>query len=191
MPQKPDSTNNWKALVTGVKPLDMKPRATSDQPSVWQVRKQIENRLAQTIPDSELPFVPRQSFQTPLQAGQLVGLDKSKATRLKKGLLPIEGRLDLHGLTRDQAEITIAHFIENAFASGKRTLLLITGKGLLKNTPQGGKAGVLKHKTPEWLNKPATRARILAFTYARPQDGGDGALYILLKKNKSLGHNLG
>ena len=68
-------------------------------------------------------------------------------------------------------------FISRAEAAGKRCVLVITGKGLASG-------GVLRDQVPRWLNLPPNRGRVLAFDYARQQDGGAGALYVLLKRRR-------
>ena len=72
-----------------------------------------------------------------------------------------------------------------AHRAGKRCLLVITGKGM--TTKQGvAKAGVLKENVPRWLNEPSLRRHVLAFAYARPEHGGEGALYVLLKREREV-----
>lgn len=71
----------------------------------------------------------------------------------------------------------LADFIERAESAGKRCLLVITGKGLASG-------GILRDQVPRWLNQAPNRSRVLAFDYARPQHGGSGALYVLLKRRR-------
>ena len=104
------------------------------------------------------------------------GLDRRNALRLKRGQLPVEARLDLHGLTQEEAHRALAGFVARGQAAGKRVVLIVTGKGSREGT------GVLKEAVPRWLNEPAIRARVLAMATAVPRDGGDGALYILLRR---------
>jgi DNA-nicking Smr family endonuclease len=113
-----------------------------------------------------------------LAAGAPVGLDKRTAQRLRRGQLAIEARLDLHHMTQAEAHQALIGFIEDSVAAGRRTVLVITGKGL-KPT---GEVGVLRTRVPHWLNQPAVRSRIVAFCEAAPKDGGAGALYLRLKK---------
>ena len=107
------------------------------------------------------------------------GLDKRSARRLKRGLREIEARLDLHGLRQEEAHRALTSFIAGSYEAGKRCVLVITGKGLVS---QGG--GVLRTNVPRWLNQAPNRIRILSFTYAKPADGGTGALYVLLKRQR-------
>ena len=92
--------------------------------------------------------------------------------------MEIDGRLDLHGMTQDAAHAALNGFVLRAYDAGRRCLLVITGKG------QAG-GGVLKTEGPRWLNLPVLRSKILGFSYAQPKDGGDGALYVLLKRHRN------
>src|SRR5262249_48894168 len=114
----------------------------------------------------------------PLAAGDVVGVDRRLAERLRRGRLPIESTLDLHGLTQDEAHASLDRFITMAVAKGIRTVLVVTGKG------RGDGGGVLKATLPRWLNTPGLRRHLLAFAMARPEHGGTGAVYILLRRSK-------
>jgi DNA-nicking Smr family endonuclease len=92
----------------------------------------------------------------------------------------IDGRIDLHGLHQAEAHRELAHFIADSFAAGRRLVLVITGKG----AGEGGR-GVLRAAAPRWLNEAPLREKILAVREARPQHGGAGALYVLLKRRRS------
>ena len=111
------------------------------------------------------------------------GLDKASRDRLRRGQYPIDGRLDLHGLTRDRAHAAVTRFLLDGVARDWRCLLLITGKGQ-KNKMGGGEVGVLKSELPRWLAEPPLRPLILATVSARPQHGGEGAVYLLLRRRR-------
>ena len=111
--------------------------------------------------------------------GQIDGIDSSLARKFKRGKVPIEKTLDMHGLKQKEAEKSLSDFVNFSFNSNLRCVLVITGKG---SGLEGG--GVLKKMTPLWLNSPLNREKILSFTEAKQSDGGGGALYVLLRKNK-------
>lgn len=90
---------------------------------------------------------------------------------------PIDGRLDLHGLTLDQARAALEAFVLASWTRGDRTLLVITGKGSLGE-------GMIRRLTPEWLNAPALRPAIAAIQSAHRRHGGEGALYVALKARR-------
>ena len=87
--------------------------------------------------------------------------------------------MDLHGMTQDQAHRALNAFIDASSHAGRRCVLVITGKGSMKD---GG--GVIRRELPSWLNAPGNRARVLGFAGAQPTDGGGGAFYVLLKRRR-------
>lgn len=101
------------------------------------------------------------------------GLDRRSAQRLKRGQMPIEARLDLHGMTQVEAHHALDRFIAQSHAAGRRAVLVITGK-----------SGVLYGAVPRWLEDSENRARILAASRAQAQHGGAGALYLLLRRKR-------
>ncbi len=106
------------------------------------------------------------------------GLPRRVLTDLRRGRWVVQAELDLHGLTRDEARSALGHFLHDALEHGHRCVRLIHGKGL--GSP--GREPVLKHLSRGWLMQ---REEILAFCQARPHDGGDGALLILLRNRRS------
>ena len=108
----------------------------------------------------------------------LTGLDGKRATRLRKGELEIEGRIDLHGLTLDPAHAALNDFISAARAANKRVILVITGKG-------EGKGGALKRLVPMWLREAPLAPWIAALSPAHARHGGAGAIYVYLRRRRS------
>ena len=123
--------------------------------------------------------VPPKPAAPALDHGRVAGVDKRSAARLRRGQLPVEARLDLHGHTQDEAHAALGRFLAEAQARGLRCVLVITGKG---TTKQAG--GILRNQVPRWLNEAANRDRILAFDYAQAKDGGLGALYVLMRRKR-------
>jgi DNA-nicking Smr family endonuclease len=158
----------WKQAVEGATPLAATDRVSQDP---------APRPTAQLVPASR-----RTAFaeNTASNLAPNTGLDKKTAQKLKKGRIPIERRLDLHGMTRDEACKTLHEFIADAWADERRCLLVITGKGLKLD----GEIGSLRRETPLWLNMAPSKARVMAFCQAAPKDGGSGALYVLLRKNR-------
>ncbi len=126
---------------------------------------------------SHRPDESHKSFHK-LEHGTAAGVDKRTMEKLRRGKMPMEGRLDLHGMTQDQAHSALLRFINSGHAQGKRCVSVVTGKG----TQLNGKIGVLRQMVPHWLNQPGLRSKIIAFTYAPKDQGGEGALYVLLKR---------
>lgn len=112
-----------------------------------------------------------------LVSGQLHDMDKRTAERLTKGQMAVEGRLDLHGLTEAQAHAALNRFLAVSRSLGRRCVLVITGKGA-----QG--KGVIRASLPKWLNASELRPLVLGISQAKQKDGGEGAFYVLLKRNR-------
>jgi DNA-nicking Smr family endonuclease len=106
---------------------------------------------------------------------RFAGVDRATAERLKRGRRAIEARLDLHGMTQAEAHHALFGFVARSRTAGRRCVLVITGHGRI-----GG--GVLKSAVPRWLHEPELRRHVLAIAPARPQHGGAGALYVLLRR---------
>ncbi len=132
-------------------------------------------RPVAAAPPRSAPSAP---VEPPLEPGRTAGVDKRTAQRLRRGQLAIEARLDLHGLTQAEAHRALNGFLADAQATGKRCVIVITGKGR-RDDAEGG---VLRRAVPHWLNQPPNRGRIIAVRHAQPRDGGAGALYVLLRK---------
>lgn len=104
-----------------------------------------------------------------------VDIDRSSWRRLRRGHYPVEARLDLHGLTQAQAHDALAGFLAFSQSMHRRCVLVITGRGALSG-------GTLRAMTPRWLDEPPNRPRVLAFATAQRQHGGEGAIYVLLRR---------
>jgi DNA-nicking Smr family endonuclease len=106
------------------------------------------------------------------------GLSRKVMKKLKRGELPVQDYIDLHGLTRQQAEAAVSDFVHRSCKAGLRCVLIVHGRGL--NSPDS--FPVLKEGLPMWLGRGKTGKLVLAFSTARPYDGGTGATYVLLRK---------
>jgi DNA-nicking Smr family endonuclease len=116
----------------------------------------------------------KQSGPIDLRHGEKAGIDGGTQRRLFRGEVPVDTRLDLHGMRAAQAQNQLVQFIESAAYEGWRCVLVITGKG----------SGVLHGHVPNWLKRPPLSLYVLALAEARPKDGGSGALYVLLRRNR-------
>jgi DNA-nicking Smr family endonuclease len=110
--------------------------------------------------------------------GRRVDVPMSALRRLRRGLLPIDGRADLHGLTVDEARVRLDVFLRAMRTRGERCVLVIHGKG--RHSVAG--VAVLRGEVSAWLSQGAASAHVAAFATARSEDGGQGAMYVLLRK---------
>ena len=148
------------------------------KPEARGAKKPVKKMTPVTTPVS-VPVARRPAPPPDIAAGDTAGMDRRTAERFRRGKLPIEGRLDLHGHYQDAAHEALVGFITESAARGKRTVLVITGRGSREGS------GVLRERLPQWLNQPPCRAHVLAFTPARPEHGRDGAFYVLLRRKRA------
>lgn len=106
-------------------------------------------------------------------------LDQPTLDGLARGKVPIEARVDLHGMTQDEAYALLYSFVARAHLGGARHVLVITGKG-----SSSGGDGVLKRSVPGWLATPLFRQFVSSHDPAARGHGGTGALYVRLKRNR-------
>jgi len=107
-------------------------------------------------------------------------MDGSLAKRFKREEFKPQAVLDLHGITEKAAFDRVCDFIKSAYDSGKRCVLIITGKGLDEEI--FSTRGVLRKSVPQWLSGSEISPLILAYKNPSEALGGAGALYILLRK---------
>jgi DNA-nicking Smr family endonuclease len=99
---------------------------------------------------------------------------------LARGRAAVDARIDLHGMTQAEAYGALLRFLHRAQASGAKFVLVITGKGAPPGTHEG--RGILRRQVPLWLGLPEFRVCVLGFDVAAVGHGGDGALYVRLRK---------
>ncbi len=113
--------------------------------------------------------------------GAMLGLDPRLLRRLRRGEFAYQAHLDLHGLASEQARSEVERFLSRAYQGGKRCVLIVHGRG--HNSKD--QIPVLKSRLATWLARGQSARLILAFTSARPCDGGAGALYVLLRRQRN------
>jgi len=112
-------------------------------------------------------------------APPLVPLGRRMKQRVARGKEHIDARLDLHGLTQSEAHGELLRFLRRANARDARLVLIITGKG------RGGEPGVLRRQVPHWLALPEFRELVVGFEDAHVTHGGEGALYVRVRRNRN------
>lgn len=105
-------------------------------------------------------------------------LDDTTHRKLAKGRLALSGRIDLHGLTQSEAHGLLHSFLYRAHANGMRHVLVITGKGASL-----GSGGILRQAVPHWFATPSFRPLVSAYEFAHRAHGGDGAIYVRLRRS--------
>jgi DNA-nicking Smr family endonuclease len=174
----------WTAVARSVRPLRAKlttkpsaaplakaapSRPQSAKPNVTKsnVAKQVEHAPPSVVPKAKPP--------SPAKAFAL-----RERQQLARGKAEIGGRIDLHGMTQAEAHDALRRFLHRAQAEGAKFVLVITGKG-----GPGGDRGVLRRQVPLWLALPELRTCVLGFDVAHVGHGGEGALYVRLRKGRA------
>ena len=113
--------------------------------------------------------------------GHVVGLDPRLVRRLRRGDFAWQAHLDLHGQTAAPAREAVERFVVTAVRDGHRCVLIVHGRGLNSKD----QVPVLKEHMKSWLARGRIGRHVLAFTSARAHDGGAGALYVLLRRDRT------
>jgi len=125
-----------------------------------------------------LPSLSDRLAKTPVQ------MDRKALGKMKRGKLVPEGKIDLHGMTMDQAHPALIRFVMSSHAAGKRLVLVVTGKG--KSSRDDGpipiRRGVLKHQVPQWLSASPVGQVVMQVAEAHVSHGGIGAYYVYLRR---------
>lgn len=171
----------WESVAKTAKPLRVpkKPKAAEaladdvpDRPIAPKVKRA---KAAPAIP----PVVPTLSPKPP----PLAALTRRMKSRIARGATSIDGRIDLHGMTQDEAYAALFSFLKRSQADGAATVLVITGKGRIAAPDR--ERGVLRRRVPEWLAMDQFRTLIAGFEEAHIGHGGEGALYVRLRRKRT------
>jgi len=165
----------WDSVARQIKPLRRKPRLERHDTvpaSDLAARPPIPTRPVPSAP----PPKPTRPATPPLAP-----LGRRARARLSRGRNEIEARLDLHGMTQMRAHRALLGFLQRAHHDGLTFVLVITGKGKI-----GAEAerGVLRRQVPQWLGLPEFRSLVVGFEEAHIGHGGEGALYVRVRRAK-------
>ncbi|WP_300551937.1 Smr/MutS family protein [Maricaulis sp.] len=190
---QPEEKAIWRKVARSVKPIDAaKARSLNDE-TIASAAKPAKAKPSNPAPAKKpQPVKHRASVDVHHQTRHLqapVPVDRSTEKRVRRGKLDIDARLDLHGLTQEQALSTLTHFLAMAWKDGYRNVLVITGKGAMSRTRERDHEpweypdlpGVLRRKLPEWLGKPNLRQYVSGYSSAHTRHGGAGAFYVTLR----------
>ena len=188
---RPDEEELWQKVVSNAERMHpekrLKPEDFVTTPTPKPRKKAVFEPISKSMPSA--PSRPTTSVKltpsiTDHVRGQPVQMDRKSFDQMKRGKLRPEGKMDLHGMTLDRAHPALTRFILSAHASGKRLVLVVTGKG--KERDDGGpipvRYGVLRHQVPQWLAMPPLSTAVLQVTQAHLRHGGGGAYYVYLRR---------
>lgn len=114
-------------------------------------------------------------------------IERRTLTRVARGTIEIDGRIDLHGLTQLDAHDRLRGFLHDAQSRGSKLVIVITGKGKVGGDDPFGmnERGVLRRRVPQWLAEPGLRNIVIGFEEAHRSHGGGGALYVRIRKKRT------
>lgn len=179
-------------------------RLTAQEEALWRAATRAVSPLRTVRPaepageraelratDVGAPAAPPERSKPPAASSRpsappLAPIDRRLKQRLSRGTEAISARIDLHGLTQNEAHRALIRFLRRAQGEGARTVLVITGKGIARADDHVSSPGVLRRQVPLWLRLPDLRELVLGFEPAGPAHGGEGALYVRLRRGKKL-----
>lgn len=189
---QPDEAELWSRVAGSVDRAKGKPRVPSHADEVpvspaAPVKPPTEEPRKRS-PQRAVP-APAPSAAPPPRLKPLAEFDRRAARQVSAGKTPVDARLDLHGMRQRDARIELQAFLRAAQARGCKTVLVITGKGdpssdrdHLASALGKPQRGVLRHSVPQWLQEPEMRSVVLSYTTAGVRHGGEGALYVQLRR---------
>lgn len=183
-PEEPAEEEIFMAAMQGVKQLEdsggrqVAPRTRPSRAVTPADPEETARKDLQRFVNGEVDF--ELEYTEEYMYGYVRGLDIKTFQQLKSGSLSIAAHLDLHGMTSDQAQEALLFFIRESYLQNHRCVLIVTGRGI--NSPGG--QSVLRRETESWLTRDPVKRVVLAFCTAQPKDGGAGAIYVLLRKQK-------
>jgi DNA-nicking Smr family endonuclease len=164
----------WGKVARSVTPLSGRAHE-ENQEELEQFAQLLDAPLP---PPQPSPSVALSAQKKPRQPHPQHTIDRPTRTKLAKGRLPIEGKVDLHGMTQSEAHSLLLSFLHRAYADGRRHVLVVTGKGASM-----GSDGILKRAVPEWLATPSFRALVSGYEQASRHHGGGGAIYVRVRRS--------
>src|SRR6266545_4682133 len=170
----------WARVAKSARPLGK--RTPSPKP---ELPKQPPQRQAKAAASPRQPASKAVAKPAPVARGE--ALDRQTARQLERGRVPVEGRLDLHGMRQRDAHAALRRFLKEAQGKGFRHVLVITGKGAEPDRrrsfyDEGDERGVLRQAVPHWLAAPDLADVVISFSEAPRRLGGEGALYVRLRR---------
>jgi DNA-nicking Smr family endonuclease len=173
----------WTTVAKSIKPLraEAKNVAGDDADVVPETPKPRLKHPPKFIKPAKVQktFAPVLPAANPVAPPSMEPLTRRMKSRVAKGKHAIDARLDLHGFTQHEAHAVLLRFLRTAHDRDARLVLVITGKG------RGGEIGVLRRQVPQWLGLPEFRALVVGFEDAAIAHGGEGALYIRVRRGRA------
>ncbi len=172
----------WAGIARSIKPLRRAKATPGPLASLSQENRQDEIQQAAPEPRAALLSSKRREPPPAVKSPPLAPLDRRAKLRVARGRDAIDARIDLHGMTQRQAHAALLGFLRQAQAEDAKVVLVVTGKGGGPAAPERGERGVLRRQVPMWLELPEFRHFVVGFGEAHGSHGGQGALYLRLRR---------
>lgn len=169
----------WRRVTSTVTPIV---RGETESPSgLGEIRDEGYRRQEARPADGKLGEKGHAPGKQPLPPAPRprLAIERPVRDKIARGRIPIDARIDLHGLTQHQAHVMLLNFLHRAHRHHLRHVLVITGKGSSR-----GSEGVLSRTVPEWLATPSFHPLVSGYSPAARHHGGNGALYVRLRRQK-------
>jgi len=170
----------WESVAKQAKPLRRKATAFEIAADNADPAGLIVKREKPPVVKTNTPSEPARPVARPPEPPALAPLGRRERAQLSRGKKQIEARLDLHGMTQARAHRALQAFLHRAHGEGLSFVLVITGKGSLRDSES--ERGVLRRQVPLWLGLPEFRSLVVGFEEAHIGHGGEGALYIRIRR---------
>ena len=172
-----DERELWDSVAKQTRPLRKQPRVVKEASAptvappddVMVVKPVTTARVAKPVRPDVKPAPP-----------PLAPISRRERSQLLRGRKEIDARLDLHGMTQTRAHRALLSFLQRANSEGLTFVLIITGKG--RTVGPESERGVLRRQVPEWLSLPEFRTLVVGFEEAHIGHGGEGALYVRVRR---------
>jgi DNA-nicking Smr family endonuclease len=179
--REPTEEELWASATTGARPVERgadtvaPPAPRGADGPFWHPDLEAIDALRALV-SGDAPFDLADSDE--FIEGRVSGMDHNVVRKLRRGEFAVQGHIDLHGMTREEAKRAVDEFLRGARQAGKRCVLVVHGRGLHSKD----QLPVLKDALKTWLASARFARHVLAFATARPVDGGAGAIYVLLRR---------
>ncbi len=177
-PLTTDDEHLWSLVARTVRPLRLSKKPATDARHKAGIRHATRPVMDRATVEPQVAISPQRTAGTPALSPFL----RKEKQKLARGNAAIDARIDLHGMTQAEAHGALRKLLHRSQASGAKFVLVITGKGV----PSASRSdrGVLRRQVPMWLALPEFRRYVLGFDVADTGHGGEGALYVRLRRAK-------
>jgi DNA-nicking Smr family endonuclease len=169
----------WESVAKQIKPLRKRHRAAKPPAALPDAEPPVAPK---PVASPRPPALPKMFAPPRQEPPPLAPIGRRERSHLSRGRKEIDARLDLHGMTQTRAHHRLFTFLQRAHSDGLTFVLVITGKGKVGGAE--AERGVLRRQVPLWLSLPEFRSLVVGFEEAHIGHGGEGALYVRVRRSR-------